>query len=112
MVAHASRDNLTSGTFADNLRALREERSWTKVELAGRAGISVVMIGRYESGKAHPTPSTIGKLLAALNGQEVVGDESDATPFLESLTEGMRSLGIRRLNIELAESGFPAPAKL
>ena len=37
--------------LADNIKQIRKERGWTQSELAEKAGLASVQIGRYENGK-------------------------------------------------------------
>ncbi len=49
------------------LRARREARGLTQKKLAELAGISEIMIGRYESQHSKPSAKTVVKLAAALD---------------------------------------------
>jgi transcriptional regulator with XRE-family HTH domain len=49
-----------------NLRRLREEQGLHQWQLAEKAGISTVMIGRYENGYVTPNEGTVLKLREAL----------------------------------------------
>jgi transcriptional regulator with XRE-family HTH domain len=51
----------------DKLRYQREERVWTQEVLAEAAGVTVGTISRLETGYHHARPSTIQKLVKALD---------------------------------------------
>ena len=45
----------------------REQRGWSRAELARRAGLNAATVGLIESGRLHPYPSQVEKLARALN---------------------------------------------
>lgn len=53
-------------TFPTRLKQERQARGWSLSELARRAGINPVMVGRYEAAKVRPTPRTWNALNRAL----------------------------------------------
>ncbi len=53
--------------FPQRLAALRKERSLTQQSLAGRIGVHVVQLRRYESGASQPTLDVIRQLALALS---------------------------------------------
>lgn len=52
---------------ATPIAAWRRHRGFTQAELARRAGLSQVWVGRIEAGGGHGTPATRRKLAAALD---------------------------------------------
>ena len=48
------------------LKKLREERGWSKAELARRAGLNASTVGWIESGRFRPYDGQLLKLAAAL----------------------------------------------
>jgi transcriptional regulator with XRE-family HTH domain len=50
----------------NRVREIREAKLISRSELAQRASLSISTINRIEQGKAHPTLTTIRKILAAL----------------------------------------------
>jgi transcriptional regulator with XRE-family HTH domain len=60
------------------LQALREERRWSRAELARRAGMHPATVGAIESGRLRPYPGQLAKLAAAL-GHPEGADLLDAT---------------------------------
>jgi transcriptional regulator with XRE-family HTH domain len=54
------------GIATPHLRAWREYRVLTQLELSGRSGVSNSLISRIEAGKKRPGPTTIGKLAEVL----------------------------------------------
>jgi transcriptional regulator with XRE-family HTH domain len=52
-------------TLAKRLRAEREERGWSLVDLAARSGVSRAMVSKIERGEASPTAALLGRLSAA-----------------------------------------------
>lgn len=48
------------------IRLMRLERGWSQAELAGRAGISIAMLSRYERGTRAPSLTNFGAILDAL----------------------------------------------
>lgn len=54
------------GIATPHLRAWREFRVLTQLELAGRSGVSNSLISRIEKGTKRPGPTSIGKLADAL----------------------------------------------
>jgi transcriptional regulator with XRE-family HTH domain len=53
--------------LAENIKQIRKERSWTQAELAEKAGLASVQVGRYENGKSIPTIEILSKIADALN---------------------------------------------
>lgn len=53
--------------IAENVRRLREERSWSQSRLAEKAGTSKVIISQIEKGDSNPTINTIWKLAKAFS---------------------------------------------
>lgn len=53
--------------LANNIKQLRKEYGWTQADLAEKAGLASVQVGRYENGKAIPTVEVLVKLAEALN---------------------------------------------
>ena len=52
--------------FAERLKTLRKQHSFSQTELGKRVGIHYTHVGRYEAGRAKPTAETLQKLAAAL----------------------------------------------
>lgn len=67
----------TATNFATELKKARNNQSLTLKELAKKAGISEVMPGRYENGKAVPTIQTWQKLNDALGFEKTKQPELD-----------------------------------
>ncbi|MCD8205765.1 MAG: helix-turn-helix domain-containing protein [Clostridia bacterium] len=68
-------------SVADRLTALRENKGWTKAELAEKSGITVQMIYKYESGESdNLTLASLEKLCKALSvtAYELLGWKSKA----------------------------------
>ena len=55
----------------DGLRAAREQRGWSREELAVASGVDVATIRRTETGETRPQAATMRRMLAALAGAEV-----------------------------------------
>ena len=53
-------------TLGDKLRRLREEQALNQTELAKRAGITGVHLGRIERAESYPRPRTRRRLAEAL----------------------------------------------
>ncbi|GAA2050207.1 helix-turn-helix domain-containing protein [Catenulispora yoronensis] len=53
------------GKIATRIRAERDRRGWTLVQLAEASGVSRAMISRIENGESSPTAVVLGKLSAA-----------------------------------------------
>jgi transcriptional regulator with XRE-family HTH domain len=53
--------------FPRHLAALRKQRGFTQQTLAGKVGIHVVQLRRYEAGTSQPTLEVIRKLAVALS---------------------------------------------
>jgi DNA-binding XRE family transcriptional regulator len=51
----------------NKVKKFREELLMTRAELAQKAGLSISTINRIEQGKAHPTLTTIRKILKAFD---------------------------------------------
>jgi transcriptional regulator with XRE-family HTH domain len=58
------------GVLSDNLKKLRKRRSWSQLELARRANISMNFLSDIERSRKWPYPETLQNLAAAL-GVEV-----------------------------------------
>ena len=60
------------------IRYLREERGWTQLELAGRAGVSHAMVSRLECGKQGFREASLRGIARALevSFQDLFGDEA------------------------------------
>ncbi len=82
---------MTDDDFFSALKRLRETRSMTQKDLAKRAGISVVMVSRYETATAKPSPRTTSKLRTVLG---VDGGGSHPTPSAQNLEphDGIRHI--------------------
>jgi transcriptional regulator with XRE-family HTH domain len=52
--------------FGENVRAAREDKSWTQENLADRADVDQTFISGIERGTRNPTVITISKLAKAL----------------------------------------------
>jgi transcriptional regulator with XRE-family HTH domain len=52
--------------LGEAIRTLREDRRWSQIRLARRAGISAAMLSNYERGVRTPSLETFGKILDAL----------------------------------------------
>ena len=61
-----------------NLTRLREQRGWSKSELARRAGLNQSTVSAVENGRAVPYDSQLEKLASALgvSGHEHLLDEA------------------------------------
>jgi transcriptional regulator with XRE-family HTH domain len=69
-------------TFSERLEAARRRRVLTQLELAGKAGVSLITITRLENdkGEANPRPDTVRKLAGALEVEPawlLFGDQSE-----------------------------------
>jgi transcriptional regulator with XRE-family HTH domain len=53
--------------LAENIKQTRKEYGWTQAELAEKAGLASVQVGRYENGKSMPTIEILMKIDDALN---------------------------------------------
>ena len=53
-------------TVGSKIRRLREERALNQTELAERAGITAVHLGKIERGESYPRPRTRRRLAEAL----------------------------------------------
>lgn len=51
----------------NQIRLLREERSWTQRQLAARIGVSASLLGKYESGVTEPPLRTLLRIAHALD---------------------------------------------
>lgn len=56
-------------TIGERIKAEREQRGWSKVELAKRSGVSDRTIGYYEHGQREPQFEAIGKIMKAMGFQ-------------------------------------------
>lgn len=54
-------------TLRDKMIAWRAKNGVTLEELAQRCGLTYVTVQRIESGKGHPTRTTVAKILAVIN---------------------------------------------
>jgi transcriptional regulator with XRE-family HTH domain len=54
-------------SFAENLKFYREQRNLTQEELALKARLGTMVIGKYESGEQTPNTQTIFKLSTILD---------------------------------------------
>jgi transcriptional regulator with XRE-family HTH domain len=52
--------------LADNIKAARVERGWTKVELASRSGTAPEYLRRLEAGRVNATIETVCAMAEAL----------------------------------------------
>lgn len=52
--------------LSDNIRNLRQRKNLKQEELAKKAGISRLMLGKYERGQASPSAETLQKLAVIL----------------------------------------------
>ena len=52
-----------------NLKALRQQRSWSQMRLSVESGVSSGMIGEIESGRKSPSLDTLDKLATAFGIQ-------------------------------------------
>ena len=55
----------TLPTLARQIHQFRRNHGWSQPDLAGKAGISAAMIGRYERGEMMPPADVIAKLAQA-----------------------------------------------
>ncbi|WMX17583.1 helix-turn-helix transcriptional regulator [Aureispira sp. CCB-E] len=53
--------------LAKNIKKLRKELGWTQAELAEKANLAPVQLGRYENEKSIPTIEILVKLAEAMN---------------------------------------------
>lgn len=60
--------NLDAIRFGAILRRMREERGWTRLKLATRAGMSAQYIGVLEQGGNIPSLTTVLELIEVLGG--------------------------------------------
>lgn len=76
--------------FGSDLKKARRTRGWTQHDLAEGAGISEVMVGRYERGPEVPSEKTHASLLKALqtsNEELFESEEADTqVTMLENAT--------------------------
>jgi transcriptional regulator with XRE-family HTH domain len=52
--------------FSKNLARIRDERGYNHTELAAKLGVSIPIIGRWESGKVNPLPDRYAEIADAL----------------------------------------------
>ena len=52
--------------FAEKLRALRTEKSWSQTDLAKRTGLTKLMVSKYETGRSNPSLENLGSIARAL----------------------------------------------
>lgn len=52
--------------FAEKIKRLRAERSWSQKDLAEAAGVTKLMISKYETGRCAPNLENVGKLARVL----------------------------------------------
>lgn len=52
--------------FPEKLKALRIEKEWSQNDLAQRAGLTKLMISKYETGRSAPNLENLGKIARAL----------------------------------------------
>ncbi|MFN8613797.1 MAG: helix-turn-helix transcriptional regulator [Vulcanimicrobiota bacterium] len=87
--------------FAARLRELRRRRNFTQAELARRAGVSHVHIGRLEKGVSQPTADFVKKLADALGvmpGYLIDGSQQEAvTANIEDLELAQQFQQLARL---------------
>lgn len=50
----------------EQARQLRQARGWTRQRLAAETGLSLRMIGDFETGKRQPHPSNLDRIIGAL----------------------------------------------
>ena len=63
-LADLTKSELTA--FGRRLRKMRESRGWSQEALAGKAGVSQVLISTMESSQKQPGWGTVCRLAAAL----------------------------------------------
>src|SRR5262245_26884205 len=56
----------TKGFYGERVRAAREVRGLTAVQLAELVGVTNAAISLYENGRGSPAPETFGRIAAAL----------------------------------------------
>jgi transcriptional regulator with XRE-family HTH domain len=84
---------LTGTELSDRLGKLRRERGMTQEELAGRAGISLVMVARTEQGLRFPRLPVLTKLANALDVS--LSELLDKQPRLGADRDGASVLALR-----------------
>ena len=52
--------------FAEKLKTLRTEKSWSQSDLAERSGLTTLMISKYETGRASPPMDNLSSLAREL----------------------------------------------
>lgn len=94
-------------SLPNNVRAIRDQRGLTRLQLAARADLAMVTVQSAEAGRCVPTPETLAKLAAAL-GVEV---EALGYPLLTSADHGRRGAehtnALRRARSAAAAAGPP-----
>ncbi len=102
--------------FAGNLRALRELRRYTQVELGSRARIAAASISHFETGQRGPSLDTLVKLANALEvsvdallGRATVETTAQMDPvFLRASRADARTLdAVRRVTAALLAGQMP-----
>jgi transcriptional regulator with XRE-family HTH domain len=97
--------NPKSSNFASALRNARKAADLTLSELAEKAGISVVMPGRYERAEAKPTMGTWQLLNKALYS-DLDDDEVEAEAVKQHMGESLTEATIEDILEELKSRGF------
>lgn len=96
----ATEDDLTSEEFAarfgEGIRASRQSRAWTQVQLAEAAGLSSNYVARLERGELSASLFVAHQLCAAL--------ESDVVAILNLSRSGLL-VGARTTKTRVAKSG-------
>src|SRR5437870_1948184 len=69
-------------SFSNRLAALRKQKGLTQQALAGRVGVHVIQMSRYESGTSQPTLDVIRRLAIALSvsADELIFDDEEREP--------------------------------
>lgn len=65
-IGYVSTEAISAVDFPQRLAGLRKQHSLTQQQLAGRIGMHVVQLRRYEAGTSQPTLDVIRKLSTAL----------------------------------------------
>lgn len=95
------------------IRLWRERRGLTQSELAERAGLSLVSVKAYESGKRHPSEASLTSIISALGlpreeANLVLGGAGYAIDWSSVLEERYAPLTVEDLRTEAARYPWPA----
>lgn len=95
--------------LGDEVRAMRERRGWTRVQLAERAGIGRMVVGRIERGATNPDLEVLQRLSVAFDQALLVTFGRD---LAQGPTDGAH-LAMQELILRLArEAGYTRQVEL